>query len=696
MPLLTSHHSEERTTIDKVVQSLRYDDALVFQYKNNRTIPAYIIPAEFIDGQLYGFFCIDGKPVEAPLGLQEKGWLFPKFFGFEIGKSPQLKREDKKEHTLYLPLGYISLSEEIGKCEEKKFIPHPGSPFRVYGIQGTEQEYPFILAFTNEYGVCFFGFYLDEKQRPVSYSIKDTQGHPPKRMIRKILTSFRTGTNIEATLKEELKKQEQSSPALFQEVVVLREYPREFTHQAARDLWDYLQKEGKILSIDDLSDEEPVVTFIDVDGVVIPTCGKIKVNKKGKEYVFAINENERYFTVGSNVPVEHAAQMDEDLGRCLSPIFRTEYSDPKCIDEFVEEITRGALHKVFPRNGRITLCVKKDLDVKYLDRTLRVYTQGHFVTCSFSRNEKVYVVEVAAPTPSVDSIVGLLQKQDKMQETGIGKGDALHTSKACSWDSLVGVEGVKKQLERYVLWPLQHSALFKAIDLEPPKGILLHGPPGTGKTTIAKILASETGSEFYAVKGADIMSQWFGESEKNVKKLFTQARSDAHTGKNVIIFIDDIDTMFTNRDFVQVNEVGKRIFGEFINEMDGFYTLERVMILAATNRPGDLDEALIRPGRFGTKIHVGYPTEQQRKEILKLYLQHISLDNVNIDKLAEQTENYTGAMLKKVCEEAKYAALERAKQAKKEVAAEDIVIVPQDFQNVIQKPEQKKFGFSVQ
>ncbi|MDM7274987.1 MAG: CDC48 family AAA ATPase [Thermoprotei archaeon] len=218
------------------------------------------------------------------------------------------------------------------------------------------------------------------------------------------------------------------------------------------------------------------------------------------------------------------------------------------------------------------------------------------------------------------------------------------------WDDIGGLENVKQELREAVEWPLKYPEVFENMGVRPPKGILLYGPPGTGKTLLAKAVATESGANFIAVRGPEILSKWVGESEKAIRKIFERARQVAPA----IIFFDEIDSIAPARGYrFDSSGVTDRIVNQMLTEMDGIVPLNKVVVIAATNRAELVDPALLRPGRFDRIIYVPPPDLKARKEIFKVHLRKAHLaGDVDIDRLAELTEGYTGADIEAVVREA--------------------------------------------
>jgi AAA family ATPase, CDC48 subfamily len=228
------------------------------------------------------------------------------------------------------------------------------------------------------------------------------------------------------------------------------------------------------------------------------------------------------------------------------------------------------------------------------------------------------------------------------------------------WTDIGGLEDVKEELREIVEYPLKYRDAYEALSIEVPKGVLLFGPPGTGKTLLAKAVATESGANFIAVRGPEVLSKWVGESEKAIREIFRKARQAAPT----VVFFDEIDAIAPARGMGIDTGVTERIVNQLLAEMDGIEKLENVVIIAATNRPDILDPALLRPGRFDRLIYVPPPDKQARLEILKVHTRKVALDeDVSLEELAERTEGYTGADLSALVREATLRALREALKA---------------------------------
>jgi len=201
--------------------------------------------------------------------------------------------------------------------------------------------------------------------------------------------------------------------------------------------------------------------------------------------------------------------------------------------------------------------------------------------------------------------------------------------------------------------PLRHPELFERLGIEPPKGVLLHGPPGTGKTLIAKAVASETDANFHALSGPEIMSKYYGESEKHLRDIFEEAGKNAPS----IIFIDELDSIAPKRGET-TGEVERRVVAQLLSLMDGLESRGQVVVIGATNRPNALDEALRRGGRFDREIEIGIPDRNGREEILQVHTRGMPLAaDVNLKEVANLTHGFVGADLATLCKEAAMHAL---------------------------------------
>jgi transitional endoplasmic reticulum ATPase len=223
-----------------------------------------------------------------------------------------------------------------------------------------------------------------------------------------------------------------------------------------------------------------------------------------------------------------------------------------------------------------------------------------------------------------------------------------------NWDQVGGLGDTKERLRETIQWPLEYPEVFETMDMDPAKGVLLYGPPGTGKTLLAKAVANESKSNFISIKGPELLNKYVGESEKGVREVFEKARSNAPT----VIFFDEIDSIAGERGRNTGDSgVGERVVSQLLSELDGIEQLEDVVVVATTNRPDLIDNALLRPGRLDRHVHVPVPDRDARRKIFEVHTRDKPLaENVDLDDLADRTGGYVGADVEALCREASMAA----------------------------------------
>jgi len=216
------------------------------------------------------------------------------------------------------------------------------------------------------------------------------------------------------------------------------------------------------------------------------------------------------------------------------------------------------------------------------------------------------------------------------------------------YDDIGGCRRQMAQIREMIELPLRHPTLFKTLGVKPPRGVLLFGPPGSGKTLIARAVANETGAFFFLINGPEIMSKMAGESESNLRKAFEEAEKNAPA----IIFIDEIDSIAPKRDKTN-GEVEKRIVSQLLTLMDGLKGRSQTVVIGATNRPNSMDPALRRFGRFDREIDIGVPDENGRLEIFRIHTRNMKLDeDVDPEAIAKETHGFVGADMAALCTEA--------------------------------------------
>ncbi len=254
-----------------------------------------------------------------------------------------------------------------------------------------------------------------------------------------------------------------------------------------------------------------------------------------------------------------------------------------------------------------------------------------------------------------------------------------------SFSDVGGLDEAIRRVREVVQLPLQHPQIFYRLGIDPPRGVLLHGPSGTGKTLIARAVAGETGCWFRSVIGTEIMDKHYGESEAKLRAAFDEASKNAPS----ILFIDEIDALAPRRDTAE-GEVERRVTAQLLALMDGMVDRGQVMVIAATNLPNNLDPALRRPGRFDREVLIGTPDQAGRRKILEIHTRDMPLGEIDLDELAETTHGFVGADIKALCQEAGYEAmrrvlpgLENTPQQLSEDFLEALTVEKEDFQEAL-------------
>jgi transitional endoplasmic reticulum ATPase len=263
-----------------------------------------------------------------------------------------------------------------------------------------------------------------------------------------------------------------------------------------------------------------------------------------------------------------------------------------------------------------------------------------------------------------------------------------------AWTDIGGLEGVKKELQEAVEWPLKYPDLYDKIGYSMPKGIMLYGPSGTGKTLLAKAVATESEANFISVRGPELLSKWVGESERGIREVFRRARQ----ASPCVIFFDEVDALAPTRGMGGDSMVTERVVSQLLTELDGVQSLNGVVVLAATNRIDIVDAALLRAGRFDKLILIPLPDKSARKEILKIHTKGVPIaKDVDLDRVVEMTEGFSGADMASLTNTAVSIVLQgfiskypKPEDAKKHV--EEAIVQMEHFADAIKKVRSSREG----
>ena len=279
----------------------------------------------------------------------------------------------------------------------------------------------------------------------------------------------------------------------------------------------------------------------------------------------------------------------------------------------------------------------------------RPISKGQTIRVEMLGSPMTFVVTATRPAGTV---IADMRTEVTISEKPAEAGKVEKVSRI-SYEDIGGLRREIGLVREMIELPLRHPEIFQKLGIEPPKGVLLFGPPGTGKTMIAKAVASETDAHFINISGPEIVSKYYGESEKQLRDIFKEAEDNAPS----IIFIDEIDSIAPKREEVS-GEVERRVVAQLLSLMDGLQSRGQVVVVAATNRPNAIDPALRRGGRFDREIEIGVPDKVGRLEILHVHTRGMPLaENVNLERIADVTHGFVGADMAALCKEAAMHAL---------------------------------------
>ncbi|MBS3169771.1 CDC48 family AAA ATPase [Candidatus Woesearchaeota archaeon] len=315
---------------------------------------------------------------------------------------------------------------------------------------------------------------------------------------------------------------------------------------------------------------------------------------------------------------------------------------------------QSLLGKTFVKGDLISLGGAPRRRLSYPDREMSdIFSMMERQFAGFGLGSLRFIV--ADTLPKKEIVIVTAETEVELNPSAVDIREEEGISLGINYEDIGGLGDEIKKVREMVELPLKHPEIFDKLGIEPPKGVLLHGPPGTGKTLLAKAVASETNSHFILINGPEVISKFYGESEANLRKKFEEAEQNAPS----IIFFDEIDAIATKREETK-GDVEKRVVAQLLGLMDGLKSRGKVIVIAATNIPNQLDAALRRPGRFDREIEIGVPDKQGRLEILKIHTRHMPLaKDVSLKDLAKVTHGFVGADLSSLAKEAAMIVLRR-------------------------------------
>src|SRR6187455_2091467 len=326
------------------------------------------------------------------------------------------------------------------------------------------------------------------------------------------------------------------------------------------------------------------------------------------------------------------------------------------------------------------------IDERYLADALESVPliKGDNVMVPYFGGRLTFQVIGVTPGPGVDAVLVTQKTVFHIAE----RGETLRGVPQVTYEDIGGLKEEIQKVREMIELPLRHPEIFEKLGIEAPKGVLLYGPPGTGKTLLAKAVSNESDAHFISISGPEVMSKFYGESEARLREIFKEAKEKAPS----IMFVDEIDSIAPKREEV-TGEVERRVVSQLLSLMDGLEARGKVIVMAATNRPNAIDQALRRPGRFDREIEIKVPDKRGRLEILQIHTHNMPLDtDVDQDKIAAITHGFVGADLEYLCKEAAMKCLRRLLP---ELNLEDeklapevlnkLVVTMSDFENAVKE-----------
>merc|ERR1711998_509223 len=351
-----------------------------------------------------------------------------------------------------------------------------------------------------------------------------------------------------------------------------------------------------------------------------------------------------------------------------------------------DENGRLEVLRIHTKNMKLT----DDVDLEQLAKETHGYVGADLAALSTEAamqyiREKMDVIDLDDDEIDAEVLDSMaVTQQHFRQALGISNPSALRETAVevpnVTWEDIGGLEGVKRELQEVVQYPVEFPEKFEKFGMQPSRGVLFYGPPGCGKTLLAKAIANECQANFISIKGPELLTMWFGESESNVRDVFDKARS----ASPCVLFFDELDSIARSRGSSSGDGggAGDRVINQILTEMDGVGAKKSVFIIGATNRPDIIDSAVMRPGRLDQLIYIPLPDQPSRMSILKANLRKSPVaKDVNIDFLAQNTQGFSGADLTEICQRAvKFAIREsiekdiekqKAREANPDVMDED-------------------------
>ncbi|OKY78140.1 MAG: ATPase of the AAA+ class CDC48 family [Candidatus Methanohalarchaeum thermophilum] len=339
---------------------------------------------------------------------------------------------------------------------------------------------------------------------------------------------------------------------------------------------------------------------------------------------------------------------------------------------------------------KITIAPTEEVNVKLSTEGIKKMIEGRPI----SKNQKIRVEFFGRPinykvvsTQPKGTVIPDKETKIEIKEKPVKGAEEVPD---VTYEDIGGLEEELRKVREMIELPMKKPELFQKLGIEPPKGVLLHGPPGTGKTLIAKAVANESDANFISIGGPEIMSKFYGESEKKLRELFEEAKENSPS----IIFIDELDSIAPKREEVS-GEVERRVVAQLLSLMDGLEARGEVVVIATTNQINLVDPALRRPGRFDREIEIGVPSKEGRREILEVHTRGMPLsDGIDLDNYAERTHGFVGADIESLAKESAMNALRRiipeidieADEVPADVI-EDLEIEKNDFESALKEIE---------